>query len=87
MLNGLENVPELRRCIRTIRMMISIATTTNRASTVLAAGMKIPRLGVQPADLALHAPVRWMKTVSGASGVINRQTYDKREVVKTGQCR
>jgi hypothetical protein len=86
MLNGLENVPELRRRIGIIRMMISIATTTNRASTVLAAGVKMPRLGVQPADLALHALARWMKTASGASGVINRQAYDKREVMKTDQC-
>ena len=66
-------------------MMISIATTTNRALTVLAAGIKIPTLGVQPVDLVLHIPARWMKIASGANRVINRQAYGKREVMKTGQ--
>jgi hypothetical protein len=84
MLNRLENIPELRWRIRIIRIIISIATTTNRASTILAAGIKMPGLGVQPTDLALYIPARWIKTASGASGVINRQAYSKREVIKTG---
>lgn len=58
MLNGLENVPEPCRRIGIIRMTISIATTTNRASTLLVAGVKMPRLIVQPVDLALYIPAR-----------------------------